>query len=73
VTIVLRRLGGFVEAMGHRVRESAGAAAEVKRRCLATLARCESPPDEVRFLDNHAPARATGPGPVKCAERQRSP
>lgn len=67
MNIVLRRLGGCIEAMGHRVPESAGAAAEVKRRCLATLARCESPPDEVRFLDNHGPARATGPGPVRCS------
>lgn len=73
MNITIRRLGGFVEAMGHRVPEGAGAAAEVKRRCLATLARCEAPPDEVRFLDNNAPARSTGPGPVKCAERQRSP
>ena len=67
MTIVIRRLGGYVEAMGHRVRDGAGAAEEVKRRCLLTLARCERPPDEIRFLDNFGPARATGPGPAKCA------
>ena len=68
MTIVIRRLGGYVEAMGHRVRDGAGAAEEVKRRCLATLARCEMPPDEVRFIDHGAPARGvTGPGPVRCS------
>jgi len=72
VNITIRRLGGFVEALGHRVPDSPGAAAEVKRRCLATLARCSSPPDEVRFLDGIGPARPpAGPGLAKCQLRIR--
>lgn len=71
MTIVLRHLGGYVEAMGHRVPDGPGAAAELKRRCLATLARCSSPPDEVRFVGLAAVQPVAGPGPAKCQLRAR--
>ena len=71
---MIRHLGGYVEAMGHRVVDGAGAAQEVKRRCLATLARCSSPPDEIRFLDltRAASGHPVGPGPVRCGLLQRA-
>lgn len=74
MTIVIRHLGGYVEAMGHRVVDGAGAAQEVKRRCLATLSRCSSPPDEIRFLDLTATASGhpVGPGPVRSRLLQRA-
>lgn len=69
--IVLRRLGGYVEALGHRVPDGPGAAQEVKRRCLATLARCSSPPDEVLFIDGIGRTQPpAGPGPVKASSRR---
>lgn len=73
MTIVIRCLGGYVEAMGHRVPDGAGAAAEVKRRCLATLAQCERPPDEIRFVGAAlGAAHPTGPGLARCsASRER--
>jgi hypothetical protein len=41
--------GGHVHALGHRVALDNGGVAELKARCLETLAKLKDPPDEIRF------------------------
>lgn len=69
--VLIRHQNGLVLAMGHRVPEGRDAAAEVKRRCLETLSRCSSPPDEIQFVELGAPIAAgprtaLGPGVVRA-------
>lgn len=47
--IQIRRDGGHVSAMGHRVSEPQGGERELKRRCLETISHYDSPPDEITF------------------------
>lgn len=61
MNIEIRHQGGYVEAMGHRVSEREGGAAEIKRRCLETLSRYSSPPDEIVFLDPSTQTQAGSP------------
>lgn len=47
--IQIRRDGGHVSAMGHRVAEAQGGERELKRRCLETISHYDQPPDEIVF------------------------
>ena len=49
MNIEIHREGRNLSAMGHLVAETQGGAAELKRRCLETLSRYDTPPDEIRF------------------------
>lgn len=70
MNIEIRHDGGHVEAMGHRVTEREGGASEVKRRCLETLSRYSSPPDEIKFLHVRKETQAGSPVTAALAAPQ---
>jgi hypothetical protein len=70
VIIPIREATGHVEAMGHRVSQGEGGVSELKRRCLETLSRLNTPPDEIRF---HRIALTTPPPAPAAPSRPPAP
>lgn len=82
--IQIRRDGGLVSAMGHRVADAQGGERELKRRCLETISHYDQPPDEIVFtrfdsLQAGSPVaalaapRATDPSPKSEPAAARGP
>lgn len=74
--IQIRREGGSVSAMGHRVGEREGDERELKRRCLETISHYDAPPDEIvftRFENLQAGASVAAPALPRATEPEPVP